>query len=224
MMNTLEFDWTSILNWRLKAGSHKFPGPDGGTCLNEAAIVAAGFAYKKISSSDDCPPCFSRPFAGYAIWINDWLCDDNRHALLAPFVLRLSGTADDPAIEREREHFLALGILTRVVPHFIEDDAPTARALATARTWEQAYAVGVFGEAISYAAITQTIESALFVLNRFRRFRTVTMRAGEREAVRLLADAMQIGRQADPLATDAVAQRMESARHAARAKLMESAA
>ena len=32
-----------ILNWTLKKGSHKFPGPDGGTCINEAALVAMGF-------------------------------------------------------------------------------------------------------------------------------------------------------------------------------------
>ncbi len=31
-----------ILNWTLKVGSHPFPGKDGGTCINEAAIVAAG--------------------------------------------------------------------------------------------------------------------------------------------------------------------------------------
>jgi hypothetical protein len=33
----------TILNWKLLDGSHDFPGPDGGTCINEAAIVAAGF-------------------------------------------------------------------------------------------------------------------------------------------------------------------------------------
>src|SRR3954449_813601 len=27
-----------ILNWTLKPGSHPFPGRDGGTCINEAAI------------------------------------------------------------------------------------------------------------------------------------------------------------------------------------------
>ena len=36
-----EFD--HILNWKLLGGSHVFPGTDGGTCINEAAIVAAGF-------------------------------------------------------------------------------------------------------------------------------------------------------------------------------------
>ena len=35
-MATMEaFD--TILNWKLKAGSHPFPGKDGGTCINEAA-------------------------------------------------------------------------------------------------------------------------------------------------------------------------------------------
>ena len=33
-----------ILNWKLKVGSHRFPGKDGGTCINEAALVAAGVA------------------------------------------------------------------------------------------------------------------------------------------------------------------------------------
>ena len=28
-----------ILNWKLLRGSHEFPGKDGGTCINEAAIV-----------------------------------------------------------------------------------------------------------------------------------------------------------------------------------------
>lgn len=39
--------FANILNWTLKAGSHDFPGPDGGTCINEAAIVAAGFEQAK---------------------------------------------------------------------------------------------------------------------------------------------------------------------------------
>jgi len=35
-------DWNKILNWKLLAGSHDFPGPDGGTCINEAAIDPTG--------------------------------------------------------------------------------------------------------------------------------------------------------------------------------------
>src|SRR5687767_13988512 len=32
-------DFDHILNWKLKEGSHAFPSKDGGTCINEAAIV-----------------------------------------------------------------------------------------------------------------------------------------------------------------------------------------
>ena len=41
-----------ILNWKLKRGSHAFPGKDGGTCINEAAIVAAGFAYRPVRAAE----------------------------------------------------------------------------------------------------------------------------------------------------------------------------
>ena len=44
-----------ILNWKLKFGSHQFPGPDSGTCINEAAIVAAGFEYRPVRSVEDMP-------------------------------------------------------------------------------------------------------------------------------------------------------------------------
>ena len=40
-----------ILNWRLLRGSHDFPGKDGGTCINEAAVVAAGFEYRSRQDS-----------------------------------------------------------------------------------------------------------------------------------------------------------------------------
>src|SRR5215207_91857 len=44
-----------ILNWKLKEGSHPFPGKDGGTCINEAALVAAGFEYRPVRSVEDMP-------------------------------------------------------------------------------------------------------------------------------------------------------------------------
>jgi hypothetical protein len=31
---------SELLHWRLLKGSHDWPGPDGGTCINEAAVVA----------------------------------------------------------------------------------------------------------------------------------------------------------------------------------------
>lgn len=43
----------SMENWKLLSGSHTFPGPEGGTCINEAAIVAAGFPYREVNSASE---------------------------------------------------------------------------------------------------------------------------------------------------------------------------
>ena len=101
-----------ILNWKLKRGSHTFPGPDGGTCINEAAIVAAGFPYRPVRSVYDMPECFSRPICTFAINLNDCSSDEERQQLL-PFVTRLA-CADTPEIEREREAYIALRIRYRL--------------------------------------------------------------------------------------------------------------
>src|SRR5215218_5211203 len=67
-----------ILNWKLKRGSHTFPGQDGGTCINEAAIVAAGFPYQPVRSVHDMPKCFSRPICALAMQLNDEASDEER--------------------------------------------------------------------------------------------------------------------------------------------------
>ena len=94
-----------ILNWTLKVGSHPFPGPDGGTCINEAAIVAAGFPYQPVKTVEDMPDCFSRPICQLAMWLNDEASDEERQRLL-PFVTRLA-CADTPEIERARATYIA---------------------------------------------------------------------------------------------------------------------
>ena len=93
-----------ILNWTLKVGSHPFPGPDGGTCINEAAIVAAGFPYQPVKTVEDMPECFSRPIYQLAMWLNDEAGDEERQQLL-PFVMRLA-CADSPEIERQRAIYI----------------------------------------------------------------------------------------------------------------------
>ena len=93
-----------ILNWKLTRGSHPFPGPDGGTCINEAALVAAGFAYRCIADVHRMPRCFSRPICQFAMWLNDNAGDEARQLLL-PFVTRLA-CADTPEVERERETYI----------------------------------------------------------------------------------------------------------------------
>ena len=104
-----------IFNWKLLKGSHEFPGPDGGTCINEAAIIAAGFEYKKVQSANDCPPCFSRPLSAYLININDRMPDNERQKLMR-FVMRLSGSADTPDTEKQRAELITLRTVQRILP------------------------------------------------------------------------------------------------------------
>lgn len=103
-----------IFNWKLLSGSHDFPGPDGGTCINEAAIIAAGFEYKKVASAADCPPCFSPVLSAYLLGINDMLPDAERQKLMR-FVLRLTGSADRPEVEQRRLELIVLRTVQRVV-------------------------------------------------------------------------------------------------------------
>lgn len=94
-----------ITDWKLLRRSHEFPGPDGGTCINEAAIVACGMEYKKIDYLNDLPPCFSKVVGGFAMFLNDMFSDEQRE-LLMPFVTQLSGTASDDRVEYTRFTFL----------------------------------------------------------------------------------------------------------------------
>jgi hypothetical protein len=96
------FDFNKMLAWKLRAGSHKFPGPHGGTCINEAAIVAAGLEYRPVSDISDLPDCFSPVIAEFALRLNDTMPANLRQKYLMPFVLRLAGSADTRKIEHER--------------------------------------------------------------------------------------------------------------------------
>lgn len=93
-----------VLNWKLKQGSHPFPGKDGGTCINEAALIAEGFDYRPIRQTEDMPACFSRPICRFAMLINDYATDEERQQLL-PFVTRLA-CADRPEVERARATYI----------------------------------------------------------------------------------------------------------------------
>jgi hypothetical protein len=98
-----------ILNWKLLRGSHLFPGFDGGTCVNEAAIVAAGHPYRAVRSIEDCPENFSRPAATYALFLNDLIENDAlRGRILMPFVTKLEGSADGLAVEKARTELIVL--------------------------------------------------------------------------------------------------------------------
>jgi hypothetical protein len=101
-----------ILNWRLKQGSHAFPGQDGGTCINEAAIVVAGFPYQPVRAVEDMPECFSRPICRLAMQLNDEVDDEERQQLL-PFVTRLA-CADTAEVERQRAAYIHLYMTYRL--------------------------------------------------------------------------------------------------------------
>lgn len=99
-------NWSYLTDWKLKAGSHEFPGPDGGTCINEAAIIAAGFEYKRVGSFHDLPPCFSPVLGQWLITGNDITRDGLRQAFM-PFVHKLAGTWHGEQVERQRLTMLA---------------------------------------------------------------------------------------------------------------------
>ena len=126
---------TDLCDWQLKTGSHKWPGPDGGTCINEAAIIAAGFAYKSVASASDCPPCFSPVISAYLIAVNDRMRDAPRQKLM-PFVTRLSGSADTPDVERLRLEYIVIETVRRIVAMAMDaagltDQAAKCRAVKT---------------------------------------------------------------------------------------------
>src|SRR3712207_6500788 len=103
-MATME-GFEHILNWKLKQGSHPFPGKDGGTCINEAAIVAAGFPYQQVRAVELMPKCFSRPICKLAMQLNDEADDEERQQLLC-YVTRLA-CADTAEVEQRREAYIA---------------------------------------------------------------------------------------------------------------------
>src|SRR6266581_7981797 len=106
-----------MLEWKLLRGSHEFPGPDGGTCVNEAAIVAAGYPYTPVRRIDDCPASFSRPLALYAMCLNEIVLDDTlRQELLLPFVARLAGAADTPEVDLQRVALILQRTVAEIVP------------------------------------------------------------------------------------------------------------
>jgi hypothetical protein len=104
-------DLHKLLDWKLLPGSHQFPGPDGGTCVAEAAVVVAGLPYRAIARPEHAPPSFSRALTKFALTIND-SCPDAVRQRLIPFVPRLADSAD-PAAEDSRVQILDWWWLTQ---------------------------------------------------------------------------------------------------------------
>jgi hypothetical protein len=132
-----------LLEWKLLSGSHDWPGPDGGTCINEAAVVVAGFDYTPVGGADDFPPCFSRELGAMLLHLNDELSDERRQRLMR-FVLQLPGSRDAAKVERARCRLIGDG-----VRRLLKEAGLSHRLLATGkiRSYEDrlAYAEEVGG-------------------------------------------------------------------------------
>src|SRR6266576_6839419 len=207
-----------------------FPGPDGGTCINEAAIVAAGLSYRAIGSAEDCPPCFSRPIAGYALQLNDYMPDNARQELLMPYVVRLAGTADTPEVEARRVAHIVLQTVKRILPIFLRvnelerealacEQAVGLREASMAATWASKSAPFAAMSAChaashackmpedTYISLTRTIGRACSASGLSLSWKIF------RPAVEILDEIICLGKHAEPPDVEAVVSRMDKARH-----------
>jgi len=144
-------DFDHILNWKLKTGSHTFPGPDGGTCINEAALVACGFEYRAVRTVHDMPACFSRPICRLAMMLNDQASDADRQRLM-PFIMRLA-CADTFEVERRREALIAARLGLHGEPW---GSIPFDKGL---RVLEEALALGRQAEPVMFGNVIARMET-----------------------------------------------------------------
>jgi hypothetical protein len=250
LLNAMSFragvaaDFQRMLDWKLLRGSHEFPGPDGGTCINEAAIVAAGYPYRAVYCVKDLPAAFSRPIAMLALCLNDTLEDELRQELLMPFVSRLGGSADTSKVEMARAEL----ILQRTVADLL---APALARAGYGELAERCRSLTTPTELVELArclrnmqgnpqesALHQSLISALehaadagrqwlaglpteVVFCAFSAMREIAALDGDRFADKvyrrsaaILDAALAIGRQADGSEMEVVAGRMDAAKRA----------
>ena len=183
-----------LLDWKLLTGSHEWPGPDGGTCINEAAIVVAGFHYSPVGGPEDFPPCFSTELGMLLLSLNDALSDERRQKLMR-FVLRLPGSKDVAKVERRRCRVLHDGIRGLLVKYGLPLDSMSSqlRSLDDRRVF-----AGQAGETIGAAAEHNlaSVQADAFLDG----------------ALDLLEQAFAIGRQAKPADTALIQARAARAR------------
>ena len=234
-------DFNAMLNWKLLKGSHDFPGPSGGTCINEAAIVAAGFKYQKVDSVLDMPPCFSRVICSYALTLNDRMPENIRTEKLAPFITRLAGTADTPEVEKERAKYLVWQAIKVFAPNALiaiglqkEAEALTAAKDLYAAAAAAYAARAAFGDAsgaaaaaaraaaaaAAYAARAAAAAAAAYAA-RAAAAAAYAARAASGDASGAAADwghaiaafegVLEIGNQADPIETALINERVTKA-------------
>ncbi len=227
-----------MLEWKLLRGSHEFPGPDGGTCVNEAAIVAAGYPYRAIYRAKDLPASFSRPIALFALCLNDILDNELRQELLMPFVTRLAGSADTPKIEMMRAELMLKRTAAEILaPALARSGYPEiAERCRSLRTPTELMAIVRCLRSCDTSALHRPLASALehaadagrhwlsglpseVVFCTFSAIREIASLEGDRvvetvyrRAAAILDAAIDVGKQADVTGMDVVAKRMAAAK------------
>lgn len=217
-----------MLNWKLLAGSHDFPGPDGGTCINEAAIVAAGLPYRKVTSARDLPPCFCPVIGGALIGLNDSIIGNRTRQLLMRFVLQLPGSrAGRHGIEGARERQIRTQLVRAMIPYILRRMRHCEAADICARVMDHEEAVCALQHASLFMRQRGTRDmsvplvegmlppngafSALSLYLRIQQDPQV-----ERDlvqiAIEVLESAFSIGKQAVPIDVSLAAERMEKAK------------
>jgi hypothetical protein len=178
----------SLLDWKLLRGSHPFPGPDGGTCINEVAIVAAGLPYRPVEGPRDLPPTFSRELGTLLLCLNDALPDDYRQRLKG-FVLRLPGSKDDARTERERCEFLRDSFAL-----MFDDQASKAALMPLGQAMQRQAFAARLGKAIGRRLVRPGAEAFLDA------------------ALAIIEASFAIGRGADRIEAPVVEERLAAAR------------
>jgi hypothetical protein len=236
-------DFRRMLEWKLLRGSHEFPGPDGGTCLNEAAVVAAGYPYRAIYCVRDLPASFSRPISMLALCLNDTLEDGLRQELLLPFVSRLGGTADAPKTEMTRAELMLARTAAEIVAPALAragyvEIAERCRSYRTpTELVEVARRMRDCGHSALHLSLTSALEHVAdagrqwlsglpteVVFCAFCAMREIATLDGDglmeevyRRAVAILDAALAIGSRPDAGGADVVAERMDTAKRASQA-------
>jgi len=215
------------LNWQLKHGSHDFPGPDGGTCINEAALVVAGLAYREVTSVEDLPEFFCPVISQFCLTLNDAMPEGETLNRLRPFAARLAGSGDGRRTADKRALYLASRAAGEVVPLAIDAVQPEAASrLRNAGSPEAQFAeleelqqvtlpddvrqaVGAAHRALDRALkMKSAIYAAELAAICAVRAASVDERAWDL-AIDLLEGVLSIGKRADPIDADMVTQRAE---------------
>jgi hypothetical protein len=174
----------NYLNWKLDGGPHHFPDHDGCTCITEAAVIAAGFDYRRVTGTHNLPKSFCPVLSEYAMRLNDYIYEDDERQQLLPFATRLAGTRDTRKVERVRARFICKAV--RMMPHL---------------SWL---------ERVQFVLLT-TFSSSQRAVRNAARYATRDIYNCER-AIYVLNAAMEIGKQADPLDLELARTRLQWAK------------